>query len=182
VAGPTVVRALVAVVLAWGVAWVVRSAVGVQGANYYDPVTVVDYVAVWSYSAVLLLSASICWIAGSLIRNRRAVRTVGWIAAVGFAVAGVANGLEDGFAFEALGAVYVIGILSGAVGALVFAAALFGIRARSLAGLVFATDVAFIGLTTWFGLAVLAYTLWFAWRVLRGPGTNGLVAPAATTS
>lgn len=117
---------LITVILT-GVAW---TAISMQHVllhpEFWDPVTLSDYVAVYSFSVALLLLALSLLIFRELapagVVNVPALLVV---AAGGFVVAGVANMLEDGLGFRGFGPVYVLGVLVGVVVLLIAAVRLW---------------------------------------------------------
>ena len=121
------------VVLLTGVTW---TAHGVQKVlaqpDYMNPATMADYLTVYAYSAALLLTAA------SLLTLRDVARPLlPWasnilVVAVGCAVAGVANGLEDGLGLSLFGLPYVIGVMVGAGGMIVIAVKFWASPARRL--------------------------------------------------
>lgn len=169
--------ALALTILVWSVAGAARSAVGALGADYWDPVTLVDYASIWTYSAALVLSAVIAWLVAWLARSDRSSANAGLAAGAGFAAAGVANGLEDGLGMSAFGIAYVLGVVVGLFGALVFAASLRAARARLLATTAALLFVPFMFLESWLGVLLVLPAAWVAWRIAR---TSALVpVPAA---
>ena len=79
--------------------------------DYFSPVLAVDYAAVASFSAALIVLAACVW--DLRVVPTRAVAVGGAAAALGLFIAGVANILEDGFGASALGVAYVTGVLVG---------------------------------------------------------------------
>ena len=93
-----------------GVTWAARSVLEFAHPDYWDPVTLIDWTAIWLFSAALLLTAP-----AMLLMSRLAphppVTAVARVVAAGAIVAGVANGLEDGLDVSSMGIFYVTGIL-----------------------------------------------------------------------
>ena len=124
-------RALTVLAAMGALAGLARAALNLTGeVAYWRPVTAVDYAAVALTSALLMLVAATFI---TLIRPGRpevarhpvAGRVWPWslgVAAAGAAAAGVANFIEDWMRVSSLGAVFVIGMLLAAAGALVAAA------------------------------------------------------------
>jgi len=79
--------------------------------DYFDPVTALDWTAVWLYSAVLLLFAPSLVLLGRLATSR-SVMTFAAISAIGALVAGGANAVEDGFSVAIGGTLYVVGFMT----------------------------------------------------------------------
>lgn len=80
-----------AVVLLWGVFWAISAVIEAQDPNPFDPVTTLDFAAVWTYSLVLVLSAIVAWGLVPPARTDRALAVIGGIVATGFVAAGVAT-------------------------------------------------------------------------------------------
>ena len=127
-----------------GIAWASRSAIAFTPTNYQDPGTILDWAAVWTYTAALILLAPSVLLLGRLAGSRSvdAVATVTAIAAI---VAGVANLLEDGLGMTHLGVFYVAGFLTALLSLLPLAFTLWRARAPRLALL---TLVLFLGIAT----------------------------------
>lgn len=122
--------------LATGLTWTGRSLLEVMAhPDYWDPATTIDWIAVWTYSLALSLTAvSVPFVA----RDARAGRLVGVIALIVGCAAGLAaigNAMEDGFDVGAASTVYVIGALGTLIGLLALAAGLW-IRDRPRSALV----------------------------------------------
>lgn len=94
-----------------GVVWAAHSLIGFADPNYWDPVTALDWSAVWVFSAALLLLAPSVLLLGRLASSRESM-IAATVVASGAVVAGVANAVEDGLGVEAVGVLYVIGILT----------------------------------------------------------------------
>ncbi len=99
--------------LAWllaGIAWAVRSLLELARPNYYDPVNLLDWAAVLSFSLAWLLSALavllLCRVVGT-----RSVRAIGLVFAIAAVVAGVANLAEDALGQSWGSAPYIVGFL-----------------------------------------------------------------------
>jgi hypothetical protein len=77
--------------------------------QYWDAVTTIDYMAVWSWSLgfVSLAIAVPLLVHGAQVG--RPASTASWVVAAGSTAAAIANALEDGFALKALGTLYVVG-------------------------------------------------------------------------
>jgi len=148
-----------------GVAWL---AYGVQKIllqpDYVNPVTAADYFTVYAYSASLLLTAVSLLVlrdvAQPLLSRASNILEV----AVACAVAGIANGLEDGLGLRGFGLPYVTGVMVGAGGMLVAAVAVWASPARPLTfvpavgGLAIATvslGGGVLGLVAWLGLGAI---------------------------
>jgi hypothetical protein len=118
------------VYLLTGLVWTGRSLLAVAADPvYWDPVSVIDWIAVWAYSlALLLLALTLVTIAADS-RSTRAAHLIAGIAATAAAVTGIANGIEDAFNLEAVGPVYVFGALVTA-GAMVGLAVALGVTRR----------------------------------------------------
>lgn len=174
--------ALAGTIVIWAVVAAARSGVGALGADYWDPVTLLDYTSIWTYSAALALSAVIAWQVAWLARSDGSSANAGIAVGAGFAVAGVANGLEDGLGTSAFGILYVLGVIAGGFGALVFAIALRAAGARLLSGLAVLLFVPFMFMESWFGLLVVLPAAWIAWRVSRTAILMPTPAPAVPSA
>lgn len=109
--------------LATGLAWAAGSLLQFAGVDYWSPVTTLDYVAVWSYTAGWLLVGVSIIPLGRLAGSRPA-GIIALVIAIGAIVAGIANGLEDGLDTSSAGTLYVIGSLVAAFGMLALCGAL----------------------------------------------------------
>ena len=132
--------------------------------HYINPTTVADYFTVYAYSAALILAAA------SLVTLRDVARPLLpqasnlLVIAVACAVAGVANGLEDGLGIKVFGLLYVIGVIVGAGGMIVIAVKFWASPARrlsfvpALGGLAMMTvnlGGGVFGLVAWLGFAAI---------------------------
>ncbi len=141
--------------LVTGIAWAARSMLEFAHPNYYDPATVMDWGAVWLYSVALLLLAPSVLLIGQLAQSRP-VMAAAAVTAVGAAVAGGANAIEDGFGVSAGGMLYVVGFLTAWLSLLPLAATLWRSRCLRLAGLSVALFFGIALFTVGGGLIVLA--------------------------
>lgn len=135
--------------------WAFRCAIGTFDPDYYQPVTAFDHLAVWSYSAAIALSAAVAWSVAWVATTHRVIRAAGVVCGAGFALAAVANGLEDGFALRAWGSAYVNGAIIGAIGAVVVAVALLAAGSRMLAAAAGMLLLPLPFLSSWIGLGVV---------------------------
>jgi len=155
----------VVVLVLTGVAWAVSSLHHVLvRPDYWDPVTASDFFAVYAYSAAWLLT-----VAGLLILRQVAPRTGSLPAAIlvvacGCALAGIANAFEDGFGFEALGLVYVVGAIVGGFGMFALALMLVSGTARRLAFVPGLGGLAMVAIMA--GGGVLAIAAWGGFALL----------------
>lgn len=77
-------------------------------ANYLEPTTTLDWIALWSWStASVSLGVSVLLLAR--LAPSRLVMGVAIVIAAGGLVAGVANALEDGYGMTEMGIFYIIG-------------------------------------------------------------------------
>lgn len=97
--------------------------------DYWDPVSALDWTAVWAFSAALLLLAPSVLLLGRLAPSSKVMITAA-VVAVGALIAGLANGIEDGLGVEGLGVAYVAGFLVAWLGLAVLAV-MFGIDGRA---------------------------------------------------
>lgn len=153
------------IVLATGVVWAGH---GVQKIllqpDYVNPETAADYFTVYAYSASLLLTAASLLVVRDVARPLLPRATSILVVAVACAVAGVANGLEDGLGLRGFGLPYVIGVMVGAGGMFVTAVAFWKSPARPLmfvpgvGGLAMSTvnlGGGVLGLVAWLGFGVV---------------------------
>ena len=96
--------------IATGLAWAFRSVLAAFDPQYYDPVTNLDHLAVWSFSVALLLTAPTVVLLALLVRSPVAV-VVAAVSATGALLAAAANFAEDGFGVSAAGTGYIVGVL-----------------------------------------------------------------------
>ncbi len=160
-----------ALVIAFGITWAVRSAIGLQDPQYYDPVTALDYAAVWTYSAALALSAGVVWLTGWLARTHRPSVLSAMVVGAGLLLAAVANAFEDGLGMKWVGTIYVIGAAIGGYGLFVLAGVLAFAGARLLAGVALITIFGLLSHGSIGGFFVLGLSLWLAERLIRRPET-----------
>jgi hypothetical protein len=140
-----------------GLVWTGRSVLEVLAhPDYWDPVTSLDWLAIWSYSlAFALLALTIPLLA----RDSRAGRLVDVTAvAVSLAavLASVANVVEDAFAVTGASTLYVIGALGTLVGLVALCAGLWLGRRRASALVVLLILVGMTGMVLGMGWLVLA--------------------------
>jgi len=153
------------IVLLTGVTW---AAHGVQKVlvqpDYMDPATVADYFTVYAYSAALLLTAASLLTLRDVARPLRPQASNILVVAVACAVAGVANGLEDGLGVRVFGLAYVIGVVVGAGGMIVIAFQFWASPARRLTFVPAVGGLAFmavnvgggvLGLVAWLGFGMI---------------------------
>jgi hypothetical protein len=121
---------------------------------YWEPVTSVDYVAVWTWSlAFLLLAVAAPLLVRDAFAGREALVAAG-VVSVATIVTAIANAIEDGIGIESWGSVYVVGSLTTLGGMLVVAARLSRAgRPRHTA--VILLWLAGMAMNTW-GLGILA--------------------------
>lgn len=119
---------------ATGIAW---TAISLQSVllhpDYWDPVTLSDWLAIWGYTATWLLTAGSLIVLREVAAPDEALRAAIAIVVVTSAMTGLANGLEDGLGVGSLGTVYVVGILASVVGMVIVAAMTWSGRTRRLA-------------------------------------------------
>lgn len=101
------------VYLALGLVWTGRSLLAViADPQYYDPVTTIDWIAVWTYSlGFVLIAAAVPLLAREALAGRT-LYAIAWIVAAGALLAALANGVEDGVGIESWGSIYVVGSLT----------------------------------------------------------------------
>ncbi len=150
------------IVVMTGVTWAVYSLQTILvHPDYWDPVTTADFFAVYAYSAAWLLTAASLLTLRDVARPALASSSSAiLIVAAACAVAGVANGVEDGLGLKGFGLLYVIGVLVGGFGMFVIAAMFWPSPARRLTfvpavgGIAMAAAViggGVLGLVAWLG-------------------------------
>jgi hypothetical protein len=125
--------------MATGGLWAGRSMLEFADPDYWDPVTALDWSAVWMFSAALIMLAPSALLLGRLAPTARVMITATVVAA-GALVAGLANGIEDGLGLNGFGVVYVIGFVVAWLGlaGLAVAFAIDGrLRLAALSGALF---------------------------------------------
>lgn len=127
--------------LATGFVWAARSLVALADPHYWDPVTTLDYVAVWLFTACWLTLAPSIFLLGRLTSSR-AVTVVASVVAIAALVAGVANGVEDGLDMKWAGIFYIFGSLTAFLGLLALA---FTFRQARYPRLAWVSAALFIG-------------------------------------
>ena len=80
--------------IACGIAWAFRSVLELYAPEYYDPVSTIDYAAVFGYTAALILSGPAVLLLARLARSTPTLIAATTVA-IAAIVAGVANTLED---------------------------------------------------------------------------------------
>ncbi len=163
-----------------GVAWGSRALIGLAQPQYTDPVALLDWAAVWSYSLAWLLLAPSVLLLAQLTSARSAI-VISLVCAGAAVVAGIANGLEDGLGFRQFGIPYVAGVLVAGFGLLALAAACARAGWSRLAALCVGLFVGILFISFGGGLIVLgclaAIALVPAWFV-RPMGSTALEATA----
>ena len=153
------------IVLMTGVTW---AAYAVQKIlvqpDYMDPATLGDFFTVYAYSASLLLSAASLLTLRDVARPLLPQASNILVVAVACAVAGVANGLEDGLGFSAFGPLYVIGVMVGAGGMIVIAVRFWASPARRLTFVPAFAGLAMMAVNT--GGGVLGFVAWLGFGVI----------------
>lgn len=109
-----------AIWLVTGCAWAARSLLGFSQPNFTDPVTALDWLAVWSFTACWLLLAPSVILLARLTASRQVI-AIACVVAVGALGAGVANAVEDGLGAKAWGNLYIVGSLTAWFGLLALA-------------------------------------------------------------
>jgi hypothetical protein len=108
-----------------GIAFSVRGAIALQDPDFWEPVTDLDYAAVWTHSLALMLVAPALVILVRRSRAGSAATIVALVSAGAAVVTAVANAIEDGFDLEGFGTLYVLAILPFLFGLIVLAILLF---------------------------------------------------------
>jgi hypothetical protein len=150
--------------VAWlvaGLAWAARSVIEFARPEYYDPVSLLDWSAVWSYTAAWLLSAlAVPLLARSV--GSSAVVAVSVAFMVAAVVAGSANALEDALDQSWGGTPYVIGFLVAWLSLIPLTVLVWRAGSRRLAVLPLALFVSVALFNSGGGVVVLAAAVAFA--------------------
>ena len=143
--------------LIWGLAGIAWAAASLQllgGARYWAAASLVDYLAVWLYTAAWLLAApTILLLARGSSAHANVLAVIFAAAAI---VVGAANAGEDAFGLRWLGTVYVVGVLVAALTLILLTATLWRAGFGRLAGLTAALLVGMACVTVGGGVLVLA--------------------------
>lgn len=157
-----------AIALAVSLAWAFRSVLEFTRPNYVEPVTVMDWIAVVSFSVALALLAAAAWLIAELSGRRRPVVAAASILAIGSVVAAIANFIEDGLGVQAFGEVFAYGLFGVLAGLIGLAVTLVRERRYFLAALSVATFAGlFMSMEAGGGFLILAAWLLVAvglWR------------------
>jgi hypothetical protein len=137
-----------------GLLWAATSLLGFAHPDYWDPVTPLDWSAVWLYSAAWLAVAPAVLLLGRLAASRQ-VMIVATVVAIGALVAGGSNAAEDGFGVSSMGTFYVLGFMTGGLALLPLATTFQRAGHSRLAGLSIALFVGVLLFTLGGGLIIL---------------------------
>lgn len=151
-----------------GIAWAARSVLSLWSPNYHAPATMLDWLAVVSFSVALLLLSVAIWPFARLVPSTFHVHLTTGLAACASAMAGAANFIEDGLRMNvnAAGTVYAVGAVVAALSLVGLAVAVAAAGRWRLALVPLATAVGFglverggglIVLAAWGALAVAAW-------------------------
>jgi hypothetical protein len=156
-------------VLLAGGAVAVRSAIGLQDPDYWNPVTPLDYAAVWWHSAALLGSAGVAWLVAWLARPDRRSAVAAALGGASLVVAAAANALEDALGMKGLGSVYVFGNVVGGFAMIGLTVALIALHARTLALVALAAFFGPFLHASAAGFVVPVIYVWFVIVLFRRP-------------
>ena len=137
-----------------GMLWAAVSLVQFAHPNYWDPVTPLDWSAVWLYSGAWLLFVPSILFLGRLAPERP-VMTVATVVAIGALSTGLANAFEDGFGVSWMGTLYVVGVLTAGISLLPLAVTLRRAGYSRLAGLSVALFAGLLTFTIGGGFVIL---------------------------
>ncbi len=142
--------------LALGLAWTFRSLLEVVAQpDYWEPVTTIDWIAVWSYSLAFGLLAIAAPLLAHQAGSRMMVLVIAWVVAAGALATAIANGIEDGVGVESWGSVYVASVMVTLIALIVLAAALWIDQRPRYGGVVLLWTIGFVLVTTPFGCVAL---------------------------
>ena len=149
------------VALSVGASFGFRSVVSFAGPNFWNASSLLDHLAVVSWSGALASLTAGAWLLATLASGRTAVTAGAVVLALGGLVAAVANLIEDGLGLKAFGEIYAYGLGGVLVGLLWLAIALVVARRWWLAALSLATLAGLFGTEYGGGLLILA-----GWAIL----------------
>jgi hypothetical protein len=165
-----------------GVAWCVRSLQSFADPAYTDPVTVSDWFAVFSFSVALFATAVALPLLAHSTGGGPVVVRVSLVPAVGAAIAGFANILEDALQLELAGLFYGIGSGLTGLGLIAFTLAIAVAgrgRRRLLAAIPLATLIGWSLFESGGGVLVLAAWLAAAMAARATQGAKAHALPAS---
>ena len=137
-------RTVVVSSLLIGAPWAFSIVLALAKPDPFEPVTLLDYVAVATFSATLAVFAPAAWLIARLAARSRWVTLPAVLTAGTALVAAIGNIVEDGFGIsEAGGRIFVYGLGGLLLGLIALAVVLAVRRELSLAGL---TAVSLVGL------------------------------------
>lgn len=142
--------------VAMGATWTIRSLQEVvTHPGYWNPQTVGDWFAVWSYSlALMLLAPSVVLLARSA-RAGRPVEILGWVVAGAALLDAVGNTVEDAIGISTFSTMYVVGAFGLLIGLIGLALALTAQRRLRHGAVAILWAVGLGGLTWGLGFLVL---------------------------
>lgn len=155
-----------AIYVAMGLAVAGRTLLEFAQPQYYDPVTTLDYVAVWSFSLALGLLALAIVLLARDAQAGRLTTVVAIVTGSAAALAAVANSIEDGIGLPAFASLYVPAAMITMVGLPAFAV-LLAREGRRRAAIVAGWWCAVTGVSLGFGVLVLVGS-WLAARDRSG--------------
>ena len=94
--------------MATGLIWGLAFAMSLTESTYVAPVTALDWLEMWSWSAALA-SLGVAVLLLTDFAPSRPATSAGIVVALGGIAAAIANALEDGFGREEMSMVYIIG-------------------------------------------------------------------------
>ena len=147
-----------AIYVATGLAWAGRTLLEFARPQYYDPVTALDFVAVWSSSLALGLLALAVPLLARDADAGRLTTAVAIVTGAASALAAIANGIEDGLGLKEFASLYVPAALGTLIGLLAFALLLVR-EGHRRAGMVAGWWCAIAGVSLGFGVLVLVGSL-----------------------
>lgn len=152
-----------------GLAFGARALLWLGGPAYWDPASLLDWLAVVGWSLALLALVPGTWLLVAMVGPLRPVVLSGSLVVTMALTAAVANLLEDGLGIELFGGLYVLSILGLALSLTIFSVALALGRQLWLSLIPLLTVTGLLA-TEIGGLFVVAATwLALAWRMRRAP-------------
>jgi hypothetical protein len=139
-----------------GLVWTGRSLLEVLAhPDYWDPVTSLDWLAIWSYSLAFALLALTVPLLAHDSRAGRPVDVTAVAVSLAAALASVANVVEDAFAVTGASTFYVIGALGTLIGLIALCVGLWLGRRRASALVVLLILIGVTGMVVGMGWLVL---------------------------
>lgn len=164
-----------------GLTFAIQGVIALQDPDYWEPVTRLDYAAVWTYSLALLLLAPALLI---LVREAQAGQTaitVAWIMSGAAVLTAVANAIEDAFDLKGMGVFYLLGIMPVLFGQIVLVVSLFKGDRKAFALVPLFTLLGWFGINAGGGVVIGVTWAAFGILILVGRSTQSTTASDTTS-